>query len=103
MVMKKKNNNIPSLLQRYKNNIKYFKQLKDLLEAHETNKKSKALNDEIQQKMKTKNYRLELDRINGELENNRLPLITIAQLKDRRQKLINAIKYNLDDLDKIII
>jgi hypothetical protein len=44
---------------------------------------------------------MELDRINGELENNRLPLRTIAQLKDRKEKLINAIKYNLDDLDKL--
>jgi hypothetical protein len=101
MVMKKKNNNIPSVLQRYRNNMKYFKQLKDLLEAHETNKKSKALYDELYQKQKTINYRLELDRIRGELENNRLPLRTKQQLEDRKEKLLKAIKYNLDDLDKI--
>ena len=35
MVMKKKNN-IPTVLQRYRHNIKYFKQLKDVLDAHDT-------------------------------------------------------------------
>ena len=100
MVMKKKNN-IPTVLQRYRHNIKYFKQLKDVLDAHDTFKRSIDATNEARQKQKITNYRMELDRINGELENSRLPLRTIADLKDRKEKLINAIKYNLDDLDKL--
>ena len=101
MVMKKKNNNMPSVLQKYLNNIKYFKRLKDALEAQETNKKSQAAQNEFKQKQITTNYRLELDRISGELENNRLPLRTKKELEDRKEKLLKAIKYNLDDLNKV--
>ena len=75
-----------------------FKHLKSLLEAHETNKKSKALQDEFRQKQRELNYRLEYDRISGELENNRLPPTTVKELKDRKEKLLNAIKYHLEDL-----
>ena len=97
MVMKKKHST-PSVFEKYRGNIKYFKNLKNLLEAYETNKKSKALQDEFRQKQREMNYRLEYDRISGELENNRLPHTTKKELEDRKQKLLNAIKYHLDDL-----
>ena len=32
----KKKNNIPTALQRYRHNMKYLKQLKGLLDAHDT-------------------------------------------------------------------
>ena len=101
MVRKKKNNITPTVLQRYRHNIKYFKQLKDLLDAHDTFKRSIDATNEARKKQTITNYRLELDRINGELENNQLPLRTIADLKDRKEKLMKAIKNNLNDLDKL--
>jgi len=102
MVNKRKNKSlIPLVLQKYRNNLKYFKQLKDLLDAHETHKKSKVLQDELNQKQRELNFRLERDRISGELENNRLPLTVRNQLEERKEKLIKAIKYHIDDLDKI--
>ena len=97
MVMKKKQPT-PNIFEKYRGNIKYFKHLKNLLEAYETNKKSKALQDEFRQKQRELNYRLEHDRISGELENSRLPQTTKKQLEDRKQTLFNAIKYHLDDL-----
>ena len=97
----KKKSNIQTVLQRYRHNIKYVKQLKDVLDAHDTFKKSIDAANEARQKQKITNYRMELDRINGELHNNRPPLKTIADLKDRKEKLVNAIKYNSDDLDKL--
>ena len=94
MVMKNKNNT-PKIFEKYRGNLEYFKHLKNLLEAHETHKKTKALEDEYAQKQKELNYRLEHDRISGELENNRLPPTTKKQLEERKQKLLNAIKHHL--------
>ena len=94
MVMKSKNST-PKIFEKYRNNLKYFKNLKNLLEAHETFKKTKALESEYAQKQKELNYRLEHDRIEGELENNRLPPTTRKQLEERKQKLLNAIKFHL--------
>ena len=67
MVMKKKQTT-PSIFEKYRGYMKYFKHLKNLLEAHETYKKSQALQDELKQKQRELNYRLEHDRIGGELE-----------------------------------
>jgi t-SNARE complex subunit (syntaxin) len=97
MVFKKKQST-PHIFEKYRGHMKYFKHLKNLLEAHETNKKSKAFENEYRQKQRELNYRLEHDRISGELENNRLPLTTRTQLEERKQKLLNAIKHHLDDL-----
>jgi hypothetical protein len=47
MVMKKKQY-IPNVLEKYRNNLKYFKHLKNIVEAYETHKKSKALETEMQ-------------------------------------------------------
>jgi len=65
-MVRKKNNMMPSILQRYRHNIKYFRQFEDLLDAHDTNKRPLEATNEFRQKQKMINYRLELDRINGE-------------------------------------
>ena len=96
----KKKQYIPNVLEKYRNNLKYFKHLKNIVEAYETHKKSKALETEMNQKQRALNFRLEADRLSGELENNRLPLTTKKQLEERKAKLLYAIKHNLDDLER---
>jgi len=94
MVMKKKYNT-PSIFEKYRNNLKYFKHFKNLLEAHETFNKTKTLE---KQKQREQNYRVEYDRIGGESDDNRLPPTTKKQFEDRKQKLMNAIKNHLDNI-----
>lgn len=93
----------PGALHNYANgakNLKHFKRLKDILEAHQTRTKSLEFQDRIRKHQKQMNYVLELERLKGVLEGqaHRLPAISKKQIDDRVAKLRNAIKKNLDDI-----
>ncbi len=93
----------PGALTSYANgakNLKHFKRLKDILEAHQTKTKSLEFQDRINKHQKQMNYFLELERLKGVLEGqaHRLPAISRNQLEDRKAKLIHAIKKKLDDI-----
>jgi len=92
----------PGALHNYANsakNVKHFKRLKHILEAHQTKTKSLEFQNRINKHQKQMNYFLELERLKGVLEGqaHRLPAISRNQLNDRVAKLKNAIK-NLDDI-----
>jgi hypothetical protein len=84
----------------YAKNIKQYKRLKDILEAHSTKTKSIEFRNELLKHQKQMNYKLELERLKGELEGqaHRLPAISRQYLHERAEKLKNAIKNNLDDI-----
>lgn len=93
----------PGALTSYANgakNLKHFKRLKDTLEAYQTKTKSLEFQDRINKHQKQMNYFLELERLKGVLEGqaHRLPAISKKQLEDRKAKLKNALRYNLDDI-----
>jgi len=84
----------------YANNIKHFKRLKDILEAHTTNSKSLEFQNNLRTHQKQMNYVMEYERLKGVLEGqaHRLPPISKEQLEDRMAKLKKAIKKKLDDV-----
>ena len=84
----------------YAKNIKQYKRLKDILEAHATKTKSVEFRNELLKHQKQMNYKLELERLKGELEgqSHRLPAISRKYVQERVEKLKNAIKNNLDDV-----
>ena len=67
----------------FQKNIEIMKKsnIEKYVEAYETHQKTKALETEMNQKQRAINFRLEADRLSGELENNRLPLTTKKQLE----------------------
>ena len=81
-------------LHNYSKNIKQYKRLKDILEAHATRAKSIEFHNNLLRHQKQMNYRLELERLKGTLEGqaHRLPAISREQLQNRVDKLRNAIK-----------
>ena len=89
-------------LHNYSKNIKQYKRLKDILEAHETKTKNFEFQNMLRTHQKQMNYTLELERLKGILEGraHRLPAISRKYLEERTEKLIHAIKNNLDDIDK---
>ena len=55
-------------LHNYAKNIKQYKRLKDILEAHQTRTKNKEFHDSLLKHQKQMNYWLELQRLKGTLE-----------------------------------
>ena len=88
-------------LHNYANNIKHFKRLKNILEAHTTRTKNFEFQDMLRKHQKQMNYKLELERLKGTLEGqgHRLPAISKDALDKRMEKLRYAIKHNLHDID----
>lgn len=91
------------VLSKYAHRLKYFDTLKRMLEAHTTQGKSLQFKKDLALYQKKLNYQMELDRLQGELEGkeNRLPAATQSVMKSRMDKLMYAIKNNLDDIAKV--
>jgi hypothetical protein len=69
-------------------NLRYYKNLKNQLDAHETKAKSIQFRHNVMEKQKAKNYNNELDRIRGELSNTVLPYSSKAHLIKRKNELV---------------
>ena len=69
------------------NIMKYYKDLKDKLEIHQTKVSSLALRNQWLRDQKIANYLNEYDRIRGELSKSNLQGKTVEMLKIRKQML----------------
>ena len=87
-------------LHNYAKNIKQYKRMKDILDAHATKTKNIEFRNMLLKHQKQMNYKLELERLKGELEGqaHRLPAISRKYIEERVDKLKNAIKRDLDDI-----
>ena len=70
-----------------KQNLNYYKQLKDVLEAHETKAKSIHFRRHALQRQKIANYQNEKERIMGEIAHNDTIGLTSRFLKRRKDEL----------------
>ena len=70
-----------------KRNLNYYKQLKDIMEAHETKSKSIHFRRHALQRQKVANYQNEKERIMGEIAHNQQIGLTTAVLKRRKEEL----------------
>ena len=69
------------------NRMKYYKDLKDKLEIHQTKVSSLALRNQWLRDQKIANYQNEYDRIRGELSKSNLQGKTVEMLKKRKDML----------------
>ena len=79
---------------------KYFKNLKDQLEAHQTKTKSILFRRKLLENQTKQNYANELHRIRGELSRNdtRLPIGTRERLREREKELYKLGGQIADDI-----
>ena len=70
-----------------KRNLNYYKQLKDIMEAHETKAKSIHSRRHALQRQKVANYQNEKERIMGEIAHNQQIGLTTVVLKRRKEEL----------------
>ena len=70
-----------------KQNLNYYKQLKDILEAHETKAKSVHSRRHALQRQKVANYQNEQDRIMGEIAHNEAIGLSSRLLRRRKEEL----------------
>ena len=70
-----------------KRNLNYYKQLKDILEAHETKAKSVHFRRHALQRQKVANYQNEKERIMGEIAHSETRGLTSHHLNKRKETL----------------
>lgn len=70
-----------------KQNLNYYKQLKDILEAHETKAKSIHFRRHALQRQKIANYQNEKERIMGEIAHTEQIGLSSRLLKRRKEEL----------------
>jgi len=82
-----------------KHNLTYYKMLKDLLEAHKTQKENILFRKRVLDSQKRNNYQIEYDRIRNYLHDHNIMPQTRQNLEDRKHELkllgakaINSIK-----------
>ena len=75
-----------------KRNLKYFENLKNVLEAHETKAKSVQFRRHLLQRQKIANYQNEKERIMGEISQAEQRGLISTQLKRRKEQLNQLIK-----------
>ena len=75
-----------------KQNLNYYKQLKDILEAHETRAKSVNFKRNAMQMQKVANYQNEKERIMGEIPHNETIGLSSRLLKRRKEELARLSK-----------
>ena len=69
------------------NRLRYFKTLKDKLDAHATKARNNNLRRQWLSSQKKMNYTNEYNRIRSELEQSKLKGLSTQSLRDRRDKL----------------
>ena len=84
-----KDTSSPSDLFGLSSRINYFKNLKDLLEAHRSKQSSTLFRKKLLENQNKQNYANELHRIRGYLSQNdtRFPVGTVERLKEREKHL----------------
>ena len=75
-----------------KRNLKYFENLKNVLEAHETKAKSVQFRRHLLQRQKIANYQNEKERIMGEISQAEQRGLISVNLKRRKAQLNQLIK-----------
>lgn len=79
-------------------NLHYLKNLKDVLEAHQTKAASILFRKQLMEHQNKMNYTTELSRIRGELSKTNLPYQTRQELLERKKRLE---KLGADIVDNI--
>mgnify|MGYP006299679683 CR=1 FL=1 len=75
-----------------KRSLKYFKNLKNIMEAHETKAKSVQFRRHLLQRQKVANYQNEKERIMGEIAQAEQRGLVSARLKQRKAQLNQLIR-----------
>ena len=75
-----------------KQNLNYYKQLKDVLEAHETKAKSIHFRRNALQRQKVANYQNEKERIMGQMAQNEKRGLTSTHLRRRKEELERIVR-----------
>ena len=79
-----------------RNNLAYYKQLRDLLDAHKTKAASIEFRKKVLDNQRKNNYQMEYDRIRNHLYNDTIIPTTIEALNRRRQKLEHIKNTSID-------
>ena len=75
-----------------KRSLKYFQNLKDIMEAHETKAKSVHFRKHLLERQKIANYQNEKERVMGEIAHSEQIGLTSTRLKRRKRELDKLIR-----------